>query len=677
MQVKHFYLLLLAVIWMGCTPDDDHVPSNQPTPPDDVENIVDVAVSTYNGVASVLSDSNELVAYLNKRFLNSTKELTPDAHVVLLDESSVAQIVNDAERMAIISSLWRNNRAFVFVAPGANALNMIAQLRAEMLGMTHAALPQSVVDSYADVHLYITKADGNEMVYNNISRQRKLRTSTVSTTDSENAEANITTSDVQYDVVYSPTDYEIGRIAERASEWCNTHADPAVAHKNMMFRSSTDDPYAGNRIVRTMYTVVAVDHGICYDYYWCTLDEVPQATTTEAMVRIDAAAGYSETIESDIYDLFLTQEFNATSTYLANYLIHEHLSYNWRYSGGYYYGPTVDINLGGAEDDSFSFYDNTDIYEPVPVPTADSYTVTHNPATTSFNGGVIGGGSLSSSGLSGSVSGSFGFGYTLPSTSVTMPQKEMPLFYTPNHNAITWRYQTDWELHDVHWGTNPDFNAPPQITYSDCITQQAVSFGVRDSKLLEDSPVYVDYNINFKTYHELARAEIESQNIIHKDCGDHYKELVSHCYTFPRQQMPIVARYFKDYNPICFYTNGNADGATGWAQLETMLLDNSYYATFDSDAEIRSATEQGLDKVAEEAWREAMKSIIASYPGITTSYDYIVALAYDVDKHLKVGLYIHDGVWEIIEDVDAKKEELIKEASTNDESAEEDSTAQK
>ena len=138
--------------------------------------------------------------------------------------------------------------------------------------------------------------------------------------------------------------------------------------------------------------------------------------------------------------------------------------------------------------------------------------------------------------------------------------------------------------------------------------------------------------------------------------------------------MPVVARYFKDYNPFCFYTNGTADGATGWAQLEAMLLDNSYYATFDSDAEIRSVTEQGLNGVAETAWREAMKSLIASYPGMDTSYSYIVALGYDVDKHLKVGLYIHDGVWEIIEDVDAKKEELIKNESTKDESTKDEST---
>ena len=123
--------------------------------------------------------------------------------------------------------------------------------------------------------------------------------------------------------------------------------------------------------------------------------------------------------------------------------------------------------------------------------------------------------------------------------------------------------------------------------------------------------------------------------------------------------MAAVARYFKDYNPVCLYTQGAADGATGWAQLETMLLDNSYYATFDSNAEIRSVTEEGLNSVAEAAWREAMTSLIAGYTGIDTSYDYIIALGYDIDKHLKVGLYIHDGTWEIIEDVDAKKAELI------------------
>ena len=659
MKSSILYLLLSLFLLIGCSKEDDNILETDTPVPNKPAIVVDVVASKYNGRVIVLSDSNELMSYLYKRFVNTSQELAANAEVIILDESNVAKITSDSAKMDIVSSLWYKNKAFAFVNPGINALNFVAKLRATMSGQTYKALPDDVAASFANAHIYITKADGNEMIYNRISKQHKHHSTIVKTSNKEGAEADVSSSDRESDISYVPSDYEVGRIAERASEWCNANITSSETAQSVMFRSDADDPFAGNRVVRTIYTAITVSHSLCYDHYWCTLDEIPPMSTTEAMVRINAIAGYSETIDSDIYDLVLTQEFNAANTHLANYLIHEHLAYNWRYSGGYYYGPTVNISIDGGEGSSFSFYDNTDIYAPAPTPTADSYTVTHNPATTSFNGGVIGGASLSSSGLSGSLSGSFGFSFTLPSTSVTTPQKEMPLYYTPNHNAIEWRYQTDWVLHDVHWGKNPDFNTPPQVTYSNCLTDQAVSFGVRNSKSLGQEPVYVDYNVNFKTYHELARAEIESENIIHKECGDHYQELVSHNYRFPMQQMPAVARYFKDYNPVCLYTQGAADGATGWAQLETMLLDNSYYATFDSNAEIRSVTEEGLNSVAEAAWRETMTSLIAGYTGIDTSYDYIIALGYDIDKHLKVGLYIHDGTWEIIEDVDAKKAELI------------------
>ena len=40
-------------------------------------------------------------------------------------------------------------------------------------------------------------------------------------------------------------------------------------------------------------------HSICYDYYWCRLDEIPKAATTEAIVRINTIAGYNDIINGE------------------------------------------------------------------------------------------------------------------------------------------------------------------------------------------------------------------------------------------------------------------------------------------------------------------------------------------------------------------------------------------
>jgi len=102
-----------------------------------------------------------------------------------------------------------------------------------------------------------------------------------------------------------------------------------------------------------------------------------------------------------------------------------------------------------------------------------------------------------------------------------------------------------------------------------------------------------------------------------------------------------------------------ADGDGGWSSLEEMLNDNVYYKTFAGEAKIRAVREASLNVVAESAWRDTLKSLIANYSGRKTTSSYIVALGYNVSDHLSVGLYIRDGVWEIIEDVDAKKAELM------------------
>lgn len=173
-------------------------------------------------------------------------------------------------------------------------------------------------------------------------------------------------------------------------------------------------------------------------------------------MRVDVVAGYSDVIDGDVYDLFLEQSFDANNTAVVNKIVNEHLAYNWRYSGGFYYGPTVDIALRGAEDNTFDFHANTDIYAPAPIPMASSYSVTHEPASTQISGSVTGGATVGASGVEGSASGTFGFIISLPSTTVTTPVDEMPLHYTADRNAISWRYESEWELYDVHWGTrNP------------------------------------------------------------------------------------------------------------------------------------------------------------------------------------------------------------------------------
>lgn len=40
----------------------------------------------------------------------------------------------------------------------------------------------------------------------------------------------------------------------------------------------------------------------------------------------------------------------------------------------------------------------------------------------------------------------------------------MPLTYNADKTKLTWKYETDHNLHKIHWDTHPDFNNPSSIT---------------------------------------------------------------------------------------------------------------------------------------------------------------------------------------------------------------------
>ena len=666
-MLKHLINLMFVsvLLFVGCTNDDDVVPAPQPMPEPESPT-VDVVVSTYGGKVAVLSTSDSLVGYLMKRFSNTTAQLEEGVRVVLMDDAYASGVMANESEWNAISQLWNENGAFIILRPGQNALNMVARLRAEMMSMDYKAVDSNVVESYADIRLYIVKADGGELIYGGNHKQHKQSLTLTSGREEEGGEIIISQHDNVEFVEYQPNDYEEGLIAEAASRWLEkrVEAEPRI----MLFSQDASDAYTANRVYREFTTQITVRHDMAGDYKWYDgrCDKYPSNKVVEASAALSVVAGFAEDLKADVYDIQLTQEFEAAKTCVEWYKIHEHLAYNWRYSGGYYYGPTVDLKIKGANGTSFSFKDNTTIISPVPLPQAGSYQLTHYPATATFSGSVTAGANAGSDGLEAGISGGFGMSVTLPTTTVTVSESEMPVTYSDDHTSMQWTYLTNWDLHKVHWGTNPDFNTPPVITSNFCGTNQAVTLMVNNSQQLNEERVYLDYKVDFKTFHELARAEVENHDaFMNWSPEDLYQRLVSHVYTVPTQEMPIVARYFRDYSPACFYSNSKADGIGGWATLETLLDDNIYYSAFMGDAKIRAVTEEGLDRVAEKAWREALTGIVALNNGMDTDYIYIVALTYDLGSHLKVGLYIHNGVWEIVEDVDALKAELVAEAEQN------------
>ena len=668
MKPKFLSIPFLAVMLLsyGACTEQENVPPppNEPDSPAVSEG--DLVRTTYTGAVCMEESDDALINYMLKRFTNISLEHTDDTRLVVLGEKRAEAILSDPETFSRYTSYWYNNNALGLIRPGENCLTLLKALELQDIEEAKKHVTPEMVNSQKNIHLRIARADGHSMDYLVLEKQYKKYNETFLSYDDNNNVVDSINEERSLDVQYMPSEYEIGRIAERAAEWMNDYFKHHLS-KDVRLTSKDDNTYETVKAIHQVYIPVRIEHTLPRKYYWIRPEESsPQPVTVEARATIQTVAGYNSVIDGDVYDLKLQQEYNSANivSYIKFKTIHKHLEYNWRYSGGYYYGPTVEVNLHGSENSKFSFQDNSSIYEPAPQNKDKEYVLTHYPATTTLGGSISVGGSAGTGGIGADANGSFSVSCTLPYTTVSEPVEGMPMtFSSNNRHNVKWNFQTNHTLHSLHWGFNPDFNEPPAITKGACPNEEAVTFSIKNSKLLKKEPVYIDVNLDFKTYHELGRATIEDHDALsHYSPQDHYKSLQSHCYAIKNYQMPQVYRYFEDYTPFCFYTSGVVDGSSGWTQFNTTLLTNDNYRALAEDDLIRAVVEEDLDINAEKVWRKALSSLLQSYNGSNTIESYIVALADEDNNHLSVGLYVHDGIWEIVEDVDLLKKELTEKA---------------
>lgn len=658
------FLAVMLLSFGACTEHEDIPPGNDPTLPVIPE--IDMVNTTYTGHVCVTESDDVLINYLLKRFTNISSKHNDDTRLVILGEKHAETILSDPQAFSEYTSYWYKNNALGLIRPGKNCLTLLKALQLQDIEEAQKQVTPEMIESQENIHLRIVRTDGHGMDYLILEKQHKKYSETILSYDEENNVIDTRNVDRSRDMSHVPSEFEFGRIAERAAEWMNEYFKNHTA-KDVALTSSENKDYETIMAIHQTYIPITIDHYLPSHYYWTAPDESsPKPVSVEARATIQVVAGYNSVIDGDVYDLRLLQEYNSANikSYIRFLTIHEHLEYNWRYSGGYYYGPSVGVRLHGNENSNFSFLDNSSVYEPAPQNKDKEYVVTHYPSTTSLGGNISVGGSAGNGGVSADASGSFSFNCTLPYNTVSEPVNGMPMTYSSNNrDYVNWNFQTNHTLHSLHWGFNPDFNEPPAITTGACTNEEAVTFSVVNSKLLKKEPVYIDLDLNFKTYHELARATIEDYDAWgHVSPEDHYKSIQAHCYTIKNHQMPQVYRYFEDYTPFCFYTSGVVDGSSGWTQFNTTLLNNDNYRAFAEDYLIRAVVEEDLDINAERVWRDALKSLQNRNNGNSTSESYIVALADEDDNHLSVGLYVHDGIWEIVENIDQLKKELTEKA---------------
>lgn len=478
------------------------------------------------------------------------------------------------------------------------------------------------------INIYAVRADGNCFLQEKIGGGGFAKNLYSQIGENENGTTENSGIQQVSDADSTPNDYNKGIAGENLAKWLNKNASIGE-QRNIAFVRS-DSEFSVYPVKTTYHHSYDITHDWIKKYN--SDASVPNSTTIDVKSEIVAYGAYSTSENCDVYDISLYQEFPADKTFIDDVYVHEYLAYNYKYTGGCYYGPTVNINLDDISESEI------ELEEIAPLPLTDGqYNNTHYPMQLSFGSSLEGNISTSGVGISSGLSTSC----TLPYSTISFNHAEMPINFSNDNKHAIWEYSTDYQIYNCIWGFNPKPNDIPDIVHSFCHTDQAVTFVVRNTKSYGNKLFRIGYDIKYTDYSEYA------------DPWQGWKHTHTRHYSGLFINMPTVNRYFEKYTPYPMPGFSGPADSSEWNNLQALLMNNvNYRALCDETLKVGAQTQDGLDPTAENIWREALESLVKQYNNTKTNYQYVIALAKSDGSHLPLGLQIKDGVWKIVENVD-------------------------
>lgn len=594
---------------------------------------VDSVKTLFNGEVALLQQDNDRVMnYLNKRFVKTSAELSDNADVVVLDETKARELIAGGKEYDILKNIWSSNKILVFISPGSHAYQLVSQLNQALSGSDSIVTAPSdeALAAFNDVSIYAVRADGTALyheaagtiadAWHNDSRK------TIEGQDSLYSPAAGDSSQVS-DVAPVLSEYDKGRIAENLASWLNEHALTGKQHHVAL--QSESSSFSVDPVCITRYYSVTVTHD-WFKKYSNSNASVPDSKTVDVKFHMDIYGAYSTTNKCDVYDVNMYEEFPAQNTFVKDKYVYEKAAYNYKYTGGCYYGPRIDLYLPNITESDI------EVEEVAPLPQTDGqYNKTHYPMQLGF-GASLQGEISETPGISAGLSMSC----QLPYTTVSFNHSEMPISFSNDSKHATWEYSTDYSIYKCNWGFNPKYQDLPDVVHSFCKTDQAVTFVVKNTKDYGSKTMKLNTNVRWKVYAEYA------------DPWEHWNHRQWWDRSFSTT-LPKVYRYFGKYTPYPMPGHSGTGDGSEWGNLEERLMRNiNYRALCDETLKVGAQVESGLDKTAESIWRSAIESLVTQYNGTTTTHEYVIALARENGSHIKLGLHIKDGVWRLVENVD-------------------------
>lgn len=415
---------------------------------------------TYSRKVSFLGVDSDYPSmnYLKKRIPNALTTLDATADVIVITEKEAGKLLEGDERYPQLEEMWFMDKPFAFIQPAANSLKLFAKLN----GKEVADIPQDKIENYKNLSICIMKASGNWFMHEKFHATYTYQSESVEVDEQDKVVESTETKVIDF----TPNSYHWGRMAENICTWLAENTE-TESRAHYAFRSRGEVETAKYNSI-TYHPSVTVN----YDSYGTN----PDSRSVTPTIIVSVASGYDATNSRDFYDVKIEERFPANETFIENTVTKKKAAYKYKYTGGFYSGPDVELSLYTDAKD-FKMADNILFIDPVPLQKAGEYSETHYPGNWTLGGSLTGSAGYKELG----ASLGFSFSYTMPTTTVTTVSSEMPIEYSESGGTAKWKSSLKFgDVYTGKWGLNKSYKGVPEISKQTNIHSQMVGMAVNN-----------------------------------------------------------------------------------------------------------------------------------------------------------------------------------------------------
>lgn len=634
-----FMLAAMAAFTTACSSDDpkpniddkdetSYSPDPQPT--EDVVKTYFTGKVLYWGVKD-----SKILEYLSRRASNESDLDDEKLQFILLSETSAKDILENNVYFSKVRRFWNKKKALGFITPGKNSLELLERLR-NIENTDETQVTEGMVESFSNIEVLIAKADGlNFVMEKNVAQ-------TISVQETQYDEASSSDKESTFTVEPLHNNFVRGRISENICKWLNENVGIEDGTAPALVKTTR-----GSFEYSPLYSTTTWIQNLSVNY-----DEVSEYNnpkfskrTVSVQTTIKSMGVYSDTDNSDVYDVEIKSLFPIRETYYENVVLKTYglVDYKDKYTGKCYVGPSLDLWVSNSGGEALGT-GKAAVFSPAPCIENGQITVTHTPATATFGADVSGGISSSGPELSGGLSASV----TMPTESKTKTYSEMKFNYSGSNAHAIWDYYHDgyWIYHWVK-GFNGSHEGAYPSAISDKEFEFKLSYKLYNSKSIKDNNLYLNVKPKYEIYSEVCKPKK------HTRWTSTWSKLST-----KQILLPVVYRYFEKYTPSCYTSTLPATGQE-WANLKTWLEGSiNYQALSDNAVSVGSRVEKtsngrrGVEVQAEMIWEETINSIITQRNGlITVDGEWVIGLSDSKGNWIKKGLHIKGNTWKMVDDI--------------------------